>query len=211
MPLAKPADTAAPLHPPPRARWSPRAFSPRPVPRAALRTLFEAARWAPSSGNNQPWRFVVATVDGEPEAHARLLACLNEGNRRWAFRAPVLVFACTKLTIERPDRPPRDNAHAWYDLGQAVAHLSVQATADGLFVHQMAGFDAAAARTACGVPDGYAVVTAVAIGYFGDVDDLDEDLRVRERAPRVRRAVGESVWRGRWDDRATWAWDNGAP
>lgn len=206
--MHNPAPTAAPIHPHLRDRWSPRAFDPRPVPDATLRTVFEAARWAPSSANNQPWRFVVARAAAEPEAHAALVACLNAGNRRWAFRAPVLVFACAKRTVERPDRPPRDNAHAWYDLGQSVAHLSVQATAEGLFVHQMAGFDAAAARAACAVPDGFDVVTAVAIGYFGDVDDLPEDLQVRERASRVRRVAGESVWQGRWDVSATWTWDD---
>lgn len=205
--MDKPAITTAPIHAVLRARWSPRAFDPAPLPGATLHTLFEAARWAPSSGNAQPWRFVVATIDGEPEAHARFVACLNEGNRRWAFRAPVLLFACAKRTIERPDRPPRDNAHAWYDLGQAVAHLSVQATAEGLFVHQMAGFDAAAARDAGGVPDGFDVVTAVAIGRYGDAAALDDDLQPREAAPRVRRAADETAWRGRWDGPAGWARD----
>ncbi|MEO8084909.1 MAG: nitroreductase family protein [Ardenticatenales bacterium] len=207
--MHNPAPTATPIHPHLRDRWSPRAFDPRPVPDAMLRALFEAARWAPSSANNQPWRFVVARAAAEPEAHAAFVACLNAGNRRWAIRAPVLAFACAKRTVERPDRPPRDNAHAWYDLGQAVAHLSVQATAEGLIVHQMAGFDAAAARAACGVPDGFDVVTAVAIGFAGELEALDEDLREREVAPRVRRPLVETVWRGAWDVHAAWADDDG--
>lgn len=205
--MDKPADSAAALQPLLRARWSPRAFDPAPVPAATLRALVEAARWAPSSGNAQPWRFVVATIDGEPEAHARFVACLNEGNRRWAFRAPVLAFACAKRTIERPDRPPRDNAHAWYDVGQAVAHLSVQAMAEGLFVHQMAGFDADRARDACAAPEGVDIVTALAIGRYGDLAALDDDLQLRERAPRVRRPATETAWRGRWGEPARWTAD----
>src|SRR3974377_1979533 len=117
-------------------RWSPRAFAARSVELEKLLSLFEAARWSPSGGNLQPWAFIV-TKRSEPEAFEKLLGTLSERNRVWAQHAPVLV-----LTVVRRERAPgQPNLWAMYDVGQAVAHLSVQASALGLAVHQMAGFD----------------------------------------------------------------------
>lgn len=169
-------------------RWSPRAFAEREVTPDDLLSLFEAARWAPSSGNSQPWRFLVARRD-DAAGHARLAGLLNERNRRWAPTAPVLAIA-----LAREVDGERIQQHAHYDLGQAVSALLVQATALGLFVHQMAGFDADAARSECSVADGFAPVTAMAIGYLGSVAQLPEDLREREIAPRTREPLMSFVF-----------------
>jgi nitroreductase len=182
------------IHPLLKERWSPRAFTPRAVEREKLAKLFEAARWAPSSNNAQPWSFVVATRDNPPE-YLRLLSVLAPGNAQWAQQAPVLALAVAKLDSDRTGRP---NRHAFYDLGQAVAHLTVEATALGLVVHQMAGFDVELARTAFSVPAGQEPVTVFAIGYRGDAEALPEALRARERAPRTRKPLREVMFAGAW-------------
>jgi nitroreductase len=180
-----------------RRRWSPRAFDPaRAVPRAELLRLFEAARWASSSSNEQPWRFVVALRDEDERAFQGLYAGLSASNQSWAAAAPVLALVAVRLTFERNES---DNAHAWYDAGQAVAHLTLQATAQGLSVRQMAGFDPAVARDACGVPPPFEPAVVIAIGYAGDPAQLVRDAhRAAETAPRRRRALTEFVFEGRW-------------
>ncbi|MBU0742753.1 nitroreductase family protein [bacterium] len=142
-------------------RWSPHAYEPRPVPPADLRSLFEAARWAPSSYNEQPWRFVAVTRDDEA-AFGRALACLVDANRAWAQDAGALFFAVAARSFARNGKP---NGKALYDLGQAVAMLSIEAATRGLTVHQMGGIDPEAARAAFRVPGEYDVITAVAVGY----------------------------------------------
>src|SRR5262245_34659814 len=123
-----------------RQRWSPRAFDPeREVPRAELLRLFEAARWAPSSYNAQPWGFVISTRRRQSDAHRRLIASLTTKNQAWATAAPVLALVCVRATLEKNEAP---NSHAWYDTGQAVAFLTLQATSQGLSTRQMQGFDA---------------------------------------------------------------------
>jgi nitroreductase len=176
-------------------RWSPRAFAAQAVEQEKLLRLFEAARWAPSGSNLQPWNFIVAT-SAEPEAHARMVEVLGVRNQLWAKAAPVLLLAIAK-TERQPGTP---NRYAWYDLGQSVAHLSVQATAEGLSVHQMAGFDAEKARELFGIPQGYDAVTAIAIGYLGDPENLPEDIRTREREPRSRKPLSEFVFAGSWGE-----------
>ena len=191
----KPAPTAVPIHPLIRERWSPRAFSDQAVPPAEVRMLLEAARWAPSSSNEQPWTFLVADHATDPEGHARLLTCLVPGNAAWAFRAPLLMLAVARLTAERSGR---ENRHALYDTGQAVALLTVQATALGLAVHQMAGFYVEKAREEFAIPAGYEPLTAIAIGYPGDPQILSEQLRTRETAPRERRPLAAWAFGSHW-------------
>ena len=180
--MDKPADNAFPIHALIRDRWSPRAFSSRPVDRPIVQSLLEAARWAPSCFNAQPWRFIVATAD-DAQAHARLAACLTPKNRAWAEVAPVLMVAIARDAFERNERP---NRWAGYDTGQALAMLTIQAQAVGLAVHQMGGFDADRVRTTYGVPEGFTPMAAVAIGHPGDPDQLPADLADRERAERSR-------------------------
>jgi nitroreductase len=180
-----------------RDRWSPRAFDPaRMVARADLLRLFEAARWAPSSLNEQPWRFVVADRAGAPAVFAALSGSLTGRNPMWARAVPVLVLAAVRTTLERNDAA---NEHAWYDTGQAVAFLTLQATSIGLSVRQMEGFDREKAREACGVPAPFEPAVLIAIGYPGDPESLEyAKHREAERTPRSRKPVGEFVFEGAW-------------
>ncbi len=175
-------------------RWSPYAFADRPVSRADLLSLFEAARWAPSSYNEQPWSYIIATRE-EPEEHARLLSCLVEGNQAWARAAPVLALGCARLTFERDGRP---NAAALHDLGLASAGLVLEATALGLAVHQMIGILPDRARQLYQVPEDVQPLTALAIGYPGDPAALPEHLRGRDAARRPRKPLRAFVFGGRW-------------
>jgi nitroreductase len=199
----KRAQSAQPIHELLATRYSPRVFAARPVEEAKLQSLFEAARWAASSSNQQPWRFIV-TRRGT-EAFTRLVACLRPGNQRWAPAAPVLILSVAKTQLEPSgDKPARENAYAWHDLGLAVGNLSVQATALGLALHQMGGFDKEAAREAFGIPDGYAPVSVIALGYPGDPASLPEDLRARELAPRTRKPLEELVFEGDFGKPLRW-------
>lgn len=175
-----------------RQRWSPRAFdAARPVPRAELMKLFEAARWAPSSFNAQPWRFVVFERETHAEAWQRLVSTLTARNQSWAVAAPVLVVIAVRTTFEESGTP---NMVAWYDVGQAVATMSLQATAQGLGLRQMEGFDRARARVELGIPPDYELPAVIAIGYAGDPDALPhEPHRAAERQPRRRKKVEEFV------------------
>ncbi len=140
--MEKPAATEFPVHDLIRNRWSPRAFSDKPVPLDVLRSLFEAARWAASSSNEQPWAFLVATKD-DPENSAKMLSVLVEFNAGWAKHAPVLALAVAELAFHHNGNP---NRNAFYDVGAASAQLTLEANSRGLFVHQMAGYDLGARR-----------------------------------------------------------------
>lgn len=177
-------------------RWSTRAFAAKPVAHETLMTLFEAARWSPSSFNEQPWRFIVATKE-DGDAYGKMLACLNDSNQEWAKLAPVLMIAVAKTIFTQSGRP---NRHAWYDVGQALAILTVQATALDLYVHQMAGFSAEKARETYRIPEGYEPTTAVAIGYKGDPTPLPEKRQAQEQAPRQRKPLSEIVFAGEWEE-----------
>lgn len=190
----KPAETQSPIHDLIKRRWSPRAFSAQAVEPLKLRSLLEAARWAASCFNEQPWNFIVATKESELEFE-RLLGCLVESNARWARHAPVLMLSVARLNFERNAKP---NRHAFHDVGQAAASLTLQATALGLVVHQMAGFDVAKARERFNIPEGYEPVAAIAVGYQGDLESLPEDLREKESAPRTRRPLESFVFTGTW-------------
>lgn len=179
-------------------RWSPRAFAEAPVEEQTLRSLLEAARWAASSYNEQPWRFIVATRDREEEFE-QMLSCLSPANQAWAGRAAVLMLTVTKNTFSHGTGKP--NRHALHDVGQAIAQLTLQATASGLVVHQMGGFDGGRARDLYEIPEGYEPVAAVAIGYPGDPETLPEELAERERAPRRRRPQQCFVFQGSWGQR----------
>jgi nitroreductase len=177
-----------------RNRWSPRAFAEKPVPRDVLRSLFEAARWAPSSNNEQPWAYLVAAKD-DPENFAKMVGVLVEFNANWASHAPVLALSVAHLKTQREGKPNRVAVH---DVGSATAQLTFEANARGLQVHQMAGFDAEKARQAFAIPADWEPVAAMAIGYPGNPESLPEKLRERELAPRMRKPLGEFVMTGNW-------------
>jgi nitroreductase len=192
--MEKKAETRVPIHELLERRWSPRAFSDRPVEPEKLLGIFEAARWAASSNNEQPWAFLVATQQ-EPKNFEALLDVLVEFNRGWANRAPVLILTLAHAQFEKDGRP---NRHGFYDLGQAAANLALQATAVGLLAHPMAGFNVEAARERFAVPAGWEPASVIALGYPGDPDSLTEKLRLRETAPRHRKPLEQFVFSGNW-------------
>src|SRR6266699_64132 len=199
--MRKPAPSDFPVHELIRERWSPRAFSDKPVPQDILRSIFEAARWAPSSFNEQPWAYIVATKD-DKENFEKMLSVLEDFNVQCAKSVPVLALAVAKLTFANNNAP---NRNAQYDTGAATALLSVEATARGLAVHQMAGFDAEKARQVFGIPKGWEPIAALAIGYPGDPASLPAPLKDREMAPRTRKPIGEFVMAGQWGHTASFA------
>jgi len=144
--MHKPAPSEFPIHELIRERWSPRAFSQKEIPQETLHSLFEAARWAPSSYNEQPWAFIIATHN-DHENFSKALEPLVEFNVNWAKHAYLIGFAVAKLAFAKNNSPNR-NAH--YDTGAAMAYLTMEATSRGLFVHQMAGFDPDTAREVFG-------------------------------------------------------------
>jgi nitroreductase len=175
-------------------RWSPYAFADRSVAREDLLSLFEAARWAPSSYNEQPWSYIVATRE-DANAFAQLLSCLVEGNQVWARAAPVLALGCTSLNFSRNGQP---NAAAQHDLGLASENLVLEATARGLVVHQMIGILPDRARELYQVPEGVRPLTGLAIGYPGDPASLPENIRARDAARRPRKPLAAFVFGGKW-------------
>jgi nitroreductase len=194
--MEKPARTDYPIEETLRRRWSPRAFADRSVEPDKLLSLFEAARWAPSSFNEQPWSFVVATKD-KPDEYAQLLNCLTEKNQQWARLAPVLMVSIAKLNFEKNGKP---NRHAFHDVGMAVGNLLVQATAVGLFVHQMAGFSVDKVREAYSVPEDFEPVAAIAIGYAAEPEVLPESFREQEVGTRSRKPIKSFVFEDKWGE-----------
>ena len=191
--MEKPAETDHEIHELLKSRWSPRAYSQQPIEEEKLWSLFEAARWSASGGNQQPWAFILISRS-DREAHEKLIEILSGRNKLWAKDAPVLVLSVAKLNPQ----PGSNNRFAYYDVGQAVAHLSIQASAVGLSVRQMAGFDAEKARHLFQLPEGVEPMTLIAMGYFGDVETLPDELRERELAPRTRKPLAEFVFHKAW-------------
>ena len=197
--MTKAAANDHPIHELLVKRWSPYAFDSRPVSKADLRSLFEAARWAASSYNEQPWHYLVATQE-EPQEFARILSCLVEGNQAWAKAAPVLAISVASLNFKLNGQP---NKAAIHDLGLAAGNLTVEATARGLVVHQMIGIVPERARELYGIPTGYEAVTGLAIGYVGNPQQLPEKLQARDVAPRTRRPLKEFIFGGQWGKAST--------
>jgi nitroreductase len=192
--MEKIAETQTPIHELIGRRWSPRAFSERPVEPDKLRSVLEAARWAPSSWNDQPWAYLVARRE-DRENYDALFGVLMDMNRSWAGKAPVLVLTLAHTRLEKDGQP---NRHGFYDLGQATANLVIQATSLGLATHQMGGFKVEAARERFGLPEGWEPVSVIALGYPGEADSLPEPLREREMAQRRRKRLDEFVFSGTW-------------
>ena len=182
-----------------RDRWSPRVYDPdHELSDAELRSLLEAARWAPSAGNSQPWAFLVGRR-GDP-THREIVHHLSRGNTPWVPRASaVLISALQHASGPEPDALDYSD-YAQYDLGQAVAHLTVQAASLGLHVHQFAGFDHDGLAAAFGVPPHWRVTTGIAVGRHGDPGATD----VPEREQPERKPLAELVYAGQWGTPAVW-------
>jgi nitroreductase len=196
MPLEKPATTAAPIHELMQRRWSTRAFdASRPVSRAEILSLLEAARWAPSCNGVEPWRFIVCDRATDPASFDRAFDCLSPGNRLWAGNAQLFILA---VAANDPLSGGRPNRFSQYDTGMAMMSLCLQAVALGLVAHQMAGYDVAKATALFGVPAECTPMAMVAIGRQASPDVLDEETKKKELAPRARKALGERFFEGEW-------------
>lgn len=176
-------------------RWSPRAFDPsKTISKEQLLRLLNAARWAASSYNEQPWRFIIG-IKGEGDSWDKLFSCLGEFNQQWAKNAPLLMLACGKKNFSKNQKP---NHHYAYDVGQAVATLAIQATGDGLYLHQMAGFSPQQAKETFSIPEEFEAITAIAVGYQGKEEELPEKLQEQEEAPRSRKPLEEICYINEW-------------
>lgn len=185
--LDRTAPTDAPILDVLAERWSTRIFDPAtPIDEAALASALEAARWAPSASNTQPWRFIVARR-GTPE-HTEIVDALVGFNQSWAADAAALVVFATVNSVDG-----KPLVWAAYDVGQAAAHFTVQAHASGLFTHQMGGFDRAALAESFGFGDELAAVTVMAVGALGDIENATEAVRERDLTPRTRRPIADSL------------------
>ncbi|KMY85454.1 Nitroreductase [Candidatus Paraburkholderia calva] len=193
---AKPAPTDVDIHELFSGRWSLRAFSNQPVDHAHLHAVLEAARWAPSSNNLQPWRFVVFDRTRDETAFQRVFDTLMPTNQKWNAHVPVLIYVAVALT---PKGGPGKTAS--YDTGAAAMALVLQAHALGLATHQMGGFAHDAFRRAFSfsIPEEMQLIAMIAIGHFGDASALDEALRERETAPRTRKPLAEMAFEGAWN------------
>ncbi|MBS0205403.1 MAG: nitroreductase family protein [Planctomycetes bacterium] len=196
--MSKIAQPDHPIHELIAQRWSPYCFEPRAVEPDKLASCLEAARWAASSYNEQPWTYIMATRDDQAE-FTKLLGCLLEANQVWAQHAGVLLLGIVSNSFSRNGNP---NRVAQHDLGLAAGNLSLQATALGLSVHQMAGINPDKCRVTYGIPESQTIVTAIAIGYAASPDASDPQLAERDRAGRGRKTLSEFVYRGQWGQSA---------
>jgi nitroreductase len=184
-----------PIQPVLARRWSPYVFADTEVSPTDICAILEAARWAPSSYNEQPWRYLLARRS-DPQRFEKLLSCLVEANQAWAKHVPVLLVGVAMLTFSRNGKP---NKAALHDLGLASGNICVEATARGLFVHQMIGILPERVRELYRLPDGSEALTALALGHLGAGNGVDEALRTRDRTPRSRRPLAAFVFEDAWD------------
>jgi nitroreductase len=178
-------------------RWSPRAFSSNPIEEEKIMSLIEAARWAPSCYNEQPWTFILFKKENQ-EAHKKIIDIISHKNQLWAKAAPLVILSVVKINFERNGKT---NKHAMHDVGAAVNNLTMQANSMGLYVHQMAGYNSEKAKELINIPEGYEPVTAIAIGYLGNKDDLPEEFIKSEMAERERKSIAEFTFDSKWHNK----------
>lgn len=179
-----------------KERRSPRGFFEKQISEEDLNKIFDAARWAASSYNGQPWRFIYADKEKNPELYATLLDIMVEFNQAWAKAAPVLMITMATVKYEHSGE---DYKHAWHDLGLAVGTMSVMAQSLGISLHQMGGFDAIKAREVLNIPDRLEPVTMIAMGYGGLPGNLPLDIYKMEIIPRVRKEIEEIAFNKPFD------------
>lgn len=194
--MEKPATPETPIFDLIARRWSPVVFDPRPVPKQVLLEAFEAARWAASSFNEQPWSYLLGSKQDHPEEFQKLASTLLPGNA-WAHDAPVLALSVAKRNFSRDGAP---NRVAFHDVGMATANLILQALSRGIFVHQMGGYDIEKARAVFEIPHEFEPVAMIAMGYPGDPSTAAERLRARDSAERKRKPIREFVFQGKWGE-----------
>jgi nitroreductase len=192
----RPASTARPIHDLLARRWSSRAFDPkRPVSREQLAALLEAARWAPSCNGDEPWRYLIWDKSRDPQGWQKAYDCLNENNRKWVKNVPLLMLSCAGSTFEATGKPNRWTQH---DTGAASVSIALQATAMGLMVHQMGGWDVEKARAAFAIPPEYTPMAMIAVGYQASPDVLDDETKAKELRPRGRKPLEQRFFEGGW-------------
>ncbi|MFA7240069.1 MAG: nitroreductase family protein [Sulfuricellaceae bacterium] len=193
----KPAQTQVPIHDLLTRRWSGRAFdAAKPVSRAQLLSLLEAARWAPSCYGDEPWRFIAWDKNSDRTAWEKAFGCLVEWNRNWVKNAPVLLLVAADSQFRKNGQP---NRWGQYDTGAAAENLCLQAVALGLMAHQMGGFDEDKVRATFAIPPQFACMAMIAVGYQADESVLDDDLKQLEIAPRERSQLGALFFENGWD------------
>ena len=194
-----PQPSAERLAEPMRSRWSASVYDDaHRLSADEIETLLHAAQWAPSAGNSQPW-LVFVCVPGTPN-HDRLVATLSRGNSGWVPRASVVLVTAAHVRSGDEADAPAFSDYALYDVGQAAAHLTLQASAMGLLAHQFAGFDHEVLAEALGVPATHQLLTGIAVGVPGDPAEVDERTAARDHRDRVRKPLEEWVRHGRYDE-----------
>lgn len=193
----KKIDTKATIHDLIASRWSGRAYDPdRMISREQIISLLEAARWAPSCYGDQPWRYIIFDKVTNLSAWEKALSCLGEGNRDWAKNAPLLMLACSDSILSQNGKP---NRWGGYDTGAASLNLSLQATAMGLMVHQMGGYDADKSRELFNIPEQYTPMAMISVGYQLPEHKMAEEIKEREYNPRNRNPLEQNFFEGLWD------------
>ena len=187
--MQKPAITNIDINNLSKNRWSPRAFSNKPVEPEKITALLEAARWSPSAFNEQPWRFIVGKK--EDDTWNNILKSLIEWNQQWAKTAPLLVLNIARINFTHNNTP---NDVALYDLGQAVAAMTLEGVHQNLFSHQMTGFDGVLVEKLFNIPEGYKAVSVTAFGYYGNPQDIPDDIAKMETNERSRKEIREIVF-----------------
>lgn len=194
-----PQPGAEALSEPLRSRWSPSVYdAEQTLTRAEIDQLLAAAQWAPSAGNSQPWTFFVC--ERGSVNHDRLVARLSRGNSGWVPRASVVFVTAAQVSTGDEDDAPAYSDYALYDVGQAAAHLTLQARSMGLHSHQFAGFDHEALAADLGLPATHALLTGIAVGVQGDPSSVDERTAARDDKVRERRGLDEIARAGTWDE-----------
>lgn len=195
--IKKSLDTSAPLHPVLADRYSGVSFdAARPLSLETLRSLAEAARWAPSCFGDEPWRFLICSKQHDAAGWQKAYDSLLPGNQGWCANAPVLVLICTDTVFKHNGNP---NAFGPYDTGAAALSFCLQATALGLMTHQMGGYSADKARELFAIPEKFKTLAMMAVGYQLPEDQLPEQFKARELAPRKRKPLAEQFFFGAWD------------
>lgn len=195
--IKKSLDTTAPINALLADRYSGVSFDPaRPVSLDTLKSLAEAARWAPSCFGDEPWRFLICSKQHDPAGWQKAFDSLMPGNQAWCANVPVLVLVCADTVFKHNGSP---NRFAEYDSGAAAMSFVVQATALGLMTHQMGGFNGDNARSAFGIPDKFKLMAMMAVGYQLPEDQLPEQFKAKELAPRKRHPLGSQFFLGAWD------------
>jgi nitroreductase len=196
--ILKPAVTSQPIDPLIQKRWSGRAFvENQPVSREQIIALLEAARWAPSCWNDQPWRYIVFDRFHNKDAWQKAFECLSEGNQKWVIQAPVLLIAFADTRFTRNGKPNRWGQH---DTGAASTNLCLQAASMGLMAHQMGGYDRDKVRETFAVPDQFDIMSMIAVGYPANEDQINPDELERELEPRERAPLGEHFFDSSWEN-----------